>query len=75
VRIVDVAEAQADLSDVERGEDITISRAGRSVAILRSVKRSHFRELGIDEGTAYWMADDFDDVIPPGFDPYVRGRA
>lgn len=61
------------LSDVENGEDVTIARAGRPIAILSSVKRSHTRELGIDEGKAYWMADDFDDFIPPGFEPYFEG--
>lgn len=63
---VNVQDAKTRLSEllsrVERGEQITIARAGRPIARLIPVERPAKRELGFVAGGA--IADSFFDVLP-----------
>lgn len=65
VRIVNVHEAKTHLSRlleaVERGEDVTIARAGKPVARLVPAARPPRREAGAWKGRVT-MAEDFDDT-------------
>jgi prevent-host-death family protein len=72
---VNVHEAKTHLSRllerVERGQEITIARAGKPVAKLVPVDPVPGRRpLGLDKGKI-WISDDFDDPLPwqifPGF--------
>lgn len=74
---VPIAEAKANLSELirraEAGEEITITRHGKPVARLSAPKREKvpFSELrGIGKGKI-WMAEDFDEYIPEGFEDYI----
>jgi prevent-host-death family protein len=58
------------LSAVEAGEEIVIAKAGTPVARLSRVERATERPIGIDDGRG-WISDDFDQFIPPEFEPYV----
>lgn len=53
---------------VERGEELVISRAGRPVARLVPIAQPNEgdRVPGARAG-GMWMADDFDDPLPPDF--------
>lgn len=67
-KTVNVHEAKTQLSrllsQVERGEEVVIARAGRPIArLLPFEPRDASRVLGGDEGTV-WIADDFDAPLP-----------
>jgi prevent-host-death family protein len=73
VKVVNVHEAKTSLSkllkDVERGEEVVISRANRPIAKLVLVESARpARTLGF-AGGPIWMTDDFDDPLPD-FDGY-----
>jgi len=74
MRTVNVHEAKTHLStllvEVEGGEEIVIARAGRPVARLVKYDVSSTRPIGIDDDRLQ-IADDFDEFIPPGFEPYL----
>lgn len=63
MRRVNVQEAKTNLSkllsDVERGEQIVLSRSGRAVAQLVPMSPPPPRQLGGDVGRI-WISDDFD---------------
>ena len=65
---INIYDAKTNLSRliarVERGDEITISRAGRPVARLVRIRASRKeRVLRMDAG-AGWIADDFDAPLP-----------
>jgi prevent-host-death family protein len=67
---VNVHEAKTQLSKllarVAAGEEIVIARAGKPVARLVPVEQKRARRvLGLDAGKHFWIADDFDDPLPP----------
>lgn len=68
---VNVHEAKTHLSRllerVERGEEITIARAGKPVARLVPTEPKKTRGLWGKYKGQIWMSDDFDDPLP-GFD-------
>ncbi len=60
------------LARVAAGEEIVIARAGKPVARLVPVEREQKRRvLGLDEGKV-WIADDFDDPLPPEIQKYFE---
>lgn len=66
MKSVNVHEAKTHLSrllaEVEKGEEIVISRNGKPVArLLRFEPPAKKRELGFDRGLV-WIADDFDET-------------
>jgi len=73
MRTVNVHEAKTHLStllaSVEAGEDIVIARSGRPVARLVRYESGAERPIGIDDDRLH-IADDFDEFVPPGFEPY-----
>ncbi len=75
MRTVNVHEAKTHLSTllaaVEAGEEIVIARSGQPVARLTRYESSSTRPIGIDDDRLE-VADDFDDFIPPEFEPYLR---
>ncbi len=74
MRTVNVHEAKTHLSTllaaVEAGEEIVIARSGQPVARLTRYECAATRPIGIDDGRLE-IADDFDDFIPPEFEPYL----
>lgn len=73
---VNVHEAKTQLSRLLRrvavGEQVVICRAGKPVARLVPVAAPKKRRvLGQDRGKI-WTAPDFDEFIPPGFEPYLK---
>jgi prevent-host-death family protein len=69
VRQVNIHEAKTHLSrlveEVAAGEEIVIAKAGRPIAKLVPVEREvEPRQLGALRGKI-WMADDFDQPLPP----------
>lgn len=66
-RTVNVHEAKTHLSrllvEVERGQEVTIARAGRPVARLVPAEAPAKRVLGQERGTI-WIAPDFDAPMP-----------
>lgn len=66
-KTVNVHEAKTHLSrllaDVERGQEVTIARAGKPVARLVQVEPPAKRELGADRGSI-WISPDFDAPMP-----------
>ena len=64
---VNVHEAKTHLSRllqlVERGQEVTIARAGHPIARLVPVKPPEGREVGFASGMI-WIADDFDAPLP-----------
>ena len=70
--VVNIHEAKTHLSRllerVQAGEDITIARAGKPIAILTAFRdRPRDRIPGMDRGKVI-IHDDFDDPLPE-FDP------
>jgi prevent-host-death family protein len=70
--VVNIHEAKTHLSRllerVQAGEEITIAKAGRPIALLVPVAaRSRKRPIGMDRGRVF-IGDDFDDPLPE-FDP------
>ncbi len=66
---VNVHEAKTTLSELiaraEAGEEVVIARANKPVVRLVAVQaRPAARVLGLHEGPAFWMADDFDAPMP-----------
>lgn len=74
MRTVNVHEAKTHLSNllaaVESGEEIVIARAGRPIARLSRYEAAGERPIGADDGRLQ-IADDFDEFVPPGFEPYL----
>lgn len=74
---VPIAEAKANLSELirraEAGEQVTITRHGKPVAELSAPKREKipFSQLRGKYKGQIWMADDFDEFIPEGFEEYT----
>lgn len=74
MQIVNIHEAKTHLSRlleaVERGEEITIARAGQPIATLTAYKppRNKIAPPGSLAGMGFWMADDFNDPIDDLFD-------
>jgi prevent-host-death family protein len=71
---VNVHEAKTHLSKllerVEAGEEIVIARNGTPVAkLVKHEPRGGMRRYGAWEGRV-WIAPDFDDFIPPGWEEY-----
>lgn len=71
---VNVHQAKTHLSTllaaVEAGDDVVIARSGRPVARLVRYEAASDRPMGIDDGRLR-IADDFDQFVPPGFEPYL----
>jgi prevent-host-death family protein len=65
--MVNVHEAKTHLSrllaEVERGDEVTIARAGRPIARLVPAQPPAKRELGLERGQI-WISPDFDDPMP-----------
>ncbi len=66
---VNIHEAKTQLSrllaKVEQGEEVIISRAGKPIARLVPVQQpASSRPLGIDAGSDWFIADDFDAPLP-----------
>jgi prevent-host-death family protein len=77
MRSVNVHEAKTHLSrllaEVERGEEIVISRGGKPVArLLPFARPSAKREFGADRGRV-WIADDFDGPLPDAIQAAFEG--
>lgn len=74
MQTVNIHEAKTHLSRlleaVERGEEISIARAGVPIATLTRYEppRHKIAPPGSMEGQGFWMADDFDDPIDDLFD-------
>jgi prevent-host-death family protein len=73
---VNVHEAKTQLSKllarVAAGEEIVIARAGEPVARLVPVEKKRARRVpGLDAGKV-WIADDFDDPLPPEIQKYFE---
>ena len=74
---VNVHEAKTRLSEllqqVEAGEDIVIARAGQPVARLVLVQKPspHVRTPGSAKGEI-WIAEDFNDPLPPEIQQYFE---
>ncbi|MEX0983756.1 MAG: type II toxin-antitoxin system Phd/YefM family antitoxin [Actinomycetota bacterium] len=68
---VNVHEAKTHLSRllerVERGEEITIARAGKPIAKLVPIEPRKTRGMWGKYKGQIWMSEDFDDPLP-GFD-------
>ena len=66
-KTVNIHEAKTHLSrliaDVERGEDVTIARAGEPVARLVPAGPPRKRVLGTERGKV-WISPDFDEPMP-----------
>lgn len=72
--VVNIHEAKTHLSRllerVQAGEEITIAKAGKPIAVLTAVRaRPKERVPGMDKGKVI-IHDDFDDPLPE-FDPDV----
>lgn len=68
-KTVNVHEAKTHLSRllarVEAGEEVTIAKAGRPVARLVPITDTTWkRPLGMDKGSDFFIADDFDAPDP-----------
>jgi prevent-host-death family protein len=67
VKIVNVHEAKTTLSalltDVERGEEVTIARNGTPVAKLVRVTASHRREPGLLSNDPAWRGFSYDPAL------------
>jgi prevent-host-death family protein len=66
---VNIFEAKTQLSKLvelaEHGQDVVIARAGKPVALLTSLKPAKKPIVfGLMKGEI-WVADDFDDPLPP----------
>ncbi len=60
------------IAQVQGGEEIVIARGDRPVARLSRIEpHEGKRLLGYDEGLPFSIADDFDDDIPEGWEPYA----
>jgi prevent-host-death family protein len=74
MRTVNVHEAKTHLStllaSVEAGEEVVIARSGHPVARLVPYASAAGRPIGIDDDRLE-IDDDFDEFIPPGFEPYA----
>ena len=73
---VNVHQAKSHLSQLLRrvasGEEITISNAGKPVALLVPIGGARQRRLGTDQG-AFKVPDDFDDPLPAeGLETFER---
>ena len=73
---VNIHEAKTQLSKllarVAAGEEIVIARAGKPVARLVPVEKKRARRVaGMDAGKV-WIADDFDDPLPPEIQKYFE---
>ena len=72
--IVNIHEAKTHLSrlleSVERGEEVTIARAGNPIATLSAYKPPRRKILppGSLKGQDWWIPDDFNDPIDDLFD-------
>jgi prevent-host-death family protein len=61
------------LARVAAGEEIVIARAGKPVARLVPVeKKKPKRVMGLDAGKDFWIAEDFDDPLPPEIQKYFE---
>jgi prevent-host-death family protein len=73
MRTVNVHDAKTHLStllaEVAAGEEVVIARSGRPVARLVPYTPVE-RPIGIDNGKLT-IAEDFDQYIPPEFEPYA----
>ena len=74
---VNVHQAKTQLSKllarVSAGEEIVIARAGKPVAKLVPVTQEKKRRvLGMDADKKFWIADDFDDPLPPEIQKYFE---
>lgn len=74
VSVVGVGEAKTHLSrllrEVAAGEEVVIERDGTPVARLVAIHPPK-REFGFDRGKI-WIADDFDDPLPPEIQQYFE---
>jgi prevent-host-death family protein len=75
---INIGQAKAQwerlLDRVERGEEITIARAGKPVARLVPVSVPKFpRPLGIDQGS-YKVPEDFNGPLPEDLTAAFEGR-
>lgn len=69
-RVVNISEAKAQLSrlveEVQGGGRVVIGNAGRPVAVLIAYATDPDpRLLGGWQSSDVWIADDFDDALPP----------
>lgn len=77
MKSVNIHEAKTHFSaliaDVQSGAEIVIAKAGHPVARLVPIEPAGAepRKLGFASHLPFWIADDFDEFIPPGFEEYV----
>lgn len=76
MRTVKIHEAKTHFSaliaDVQGGEEIIIARGDKPVAKLTPIEpRKGKRVLGRDAGQPFYIADDFDEYVPEGWEEYV----
>lgn len=68
-RVVNIQEAKTHLSkllrEVEAGEEITIARAGKEIAVLVRIEPPGARRWGIFEGQVHADPDAFDPIDSP----------
>lgn len=78
MRTVKIHEAKthfsALISDVQSGEEIIIARGDKPVAKLVRIDEppKGKRVLGRDAGQPFYIADDFDEYVPEGWEEYVE---
>jgi len=61
------------IADVQAGHEVVIAKAGRPVARLVPIEpESGTRELGWAKGEHFWIAPDFDECVPPGFEEHMK---
>ena len=77
-RTVNISEAKAQLSrlveEVQKGERVVIANAGRPVAVLTAFKADPGpRPMGGWKDRDVWIAEDFDDPLPPEIQAAFEG--
>lgn len=73
---VNVHEAKTQLSKllarVAAGEEIVIARGGTPVARLVPVEKKKAKRVAGRDAGKVWIADDFDDPLPPEIQKYFE---
>lgn len=76
-RIMNISEAKAQLSrlveEVQGGKRVVIGKAGRPVAILSAYQEDPDPRVFGAWRDRVWIADDFDDPIPPELQARFEG--
>ena len=78
-RVVNISEAKAQLSrlveEVQGGGTVVIGRAGRPVAVLSAYHADTSPRTIGGWRDRIWIADDFDDPLPPEIQAAFEGRS